>query len=169
METWACIRDRVAVRAFTAAEVPEEMVLRVLEAGRWAPSAKNSQPWHFIVVRNRSTLRELARLTGTGPYLADAPMAIVVTMIGAKFPGADAGRAIQNMVLAAWDQGLGTCWVANFDQERTRHLLGLPEEAVVVSAFPLGFPRQEGTPRGKRRKPLSEIASIERFGRPYPS
>ncbi len=73
------------------------------------------------------------------------------------------------MVLAAWDQGLGTCWVANFDQEQTRRLLGLPEEAVVVSAFPLGFPQPEGTPRGRRRKPLAEIASSERFGRPFPA
>lgn len=166
METWACIRGRVAIRSFAEEEVPKEMVLRVLEAGRWAPSSKNSQPWHFIVVRDRSALRDLSRLTRTGPYLADAPMAIVATMIGAKFPQADAGRAIQNMVLAAWDQGLGTCWVANFDQEPTRRLLGLPEEAVVIAAFPLGFPHPEGTPRGKRRKPLSEIASSERFGQP---
>ncbi|MFQ5909037.1 MAG: nitroreductase family protein [Thermoplasmata archaeon] len=168
METWACIRGRVAVRSFTEEEVPEEMVLRVLEAGRWAPSAKNSQPWHFIVIRNRSTLQDLARLTSTGPYLADAPMAIVVTMIGAKFPQADAGRAIQNMVLAAWDQGLGTCWVANFDQEPTRRLLGLPDDAKVVSAFPLGFPSPEAARRGKRRKPLAQIASWEKFGRSLP-
>ncbi|MFQ6013532.1 MAG: nitroreductase family protein [Thermoplasmata archaeon] len=166
METWACIRGRVAVRSFEDREVPEEMVLRVLEAGRWAPSSKNSQPWHFIVVRDGATLQELSRLTPTGPYLPDAPVAIVVTMIGAKFPEADAGRAIQNMVLAAWDQGLGTCWVANFDQRATQRLLGLPENAVVIAVFPLGFPTDEAAQRGKRRKPLSEIASWERFGQP---
>ncbi|MEE8232140.1 MAG: nitroreductase family protein [Thermoplasmata archaeon] len=166
METWACIRGRVAVRSFTDQEVPEEMVLRVLEAGRWAPSSKNSQPWHFVVVRDRATLRELSRLTQTGPYLAKAPMAIVVAMIGAKFPEADAGRAIQNMMLAAWDQGLGACWVANFDQARTRQLLGLPEDAVVITAFPMGFPTAEATRRGKRRKPLAEIASWDKYGQP---
>ena len=168
METWACIRGRVAVRSFADEEVPEEMVLRVLEAGRWAPSSKNSQPWHFIVVQDRNTLQELSRLTRTGPHLAQAPLAIVVAMIGAKFPEADAARAIQNMVLAAWDQGLGTCWIANFDQEPTRRLLGLPEEAIVVTAFPLGFPTPEAARRGKRRKPLSEIASWEKFGQSRP-
>ncbi len=168
METWACIRGRVAVRSFTDQEVPEEVVLRVLEAGRWAPSSKNSQPWHFIVVRDRATLQELSRLTQTGPYLANAPIAIVVAMIGAKFPEADAGRAIQNMVLAAWDQGLGTCWVANFEQEPTRRLLGLPGDAVVITAFPMGFPTAEVAGRGKRRKPLAEIASWERFGQHRP-
>ncbi|MEE9164015.1 MAG: nitroreductase family protein [Thermoplasmata archaeon] len=168
METWACIRGRVAVRSFTDQEVPEEMVLRVLEAGRWAPSSKNSQPWHFVVVRDRATLRELSRLTQTGPHLANAPMAIVVAMIGAKFPEADAGRAIQNMMLAAWDQGLGACWVANFDQVATRQLLGLPEEAVVITAFPMGFPTDEATRRGKRRKPLAEIASWDKYGQPRP-
>ncbi|MEE9163916.1 MAG: nitroreductase family protein [Thermoplasmata archaeon] len=168
METWACIRGRVAVRSFTDQEVPEEMVLRVLEAGRWAPSSKNSQPWHFIVVQDRATLQELAHLTQTGPYLAGAPMAIVVAMIGAKFPGTDAGRAIQNMVLAAWEQGLGTCWVANFDQAPTRRLLGLPEDAVVITAFPLGFPTAGAARRGKHRKPLAEIASWERFGQHRP-
>ncbi len=166
METWACIRGRMAVRSFTDQEVPEEMVLRVLEAGRWAPSSKNSQPWQFIVVRNRATLQELSHLTQTGPYLANAPMAIVVAMLGAKFPEADAARAIQNMVLAAWDQGLGTCWVANFDQEPTRRLLGLPEGAVVVTVFPLGFPSPEAARRGKRRKPLAEIVSWEKYGQP---
>ncbi|MFQ5919304.1 MAG: nitroreductase family protein [Thermoplasmata archaeon] len=165
METWACIRGRVAVRSFTDQEVPEEMILRVLEAGRWAPSSMNSQPWHFVVVRDRATLQELSRLTATGPYLAKAPMAIVVAMIGAMFPGADAARAIQNMVLAAWDQGLGTCWVANFDQEATRRLLGLPEDALVITAFPMGFPTAEAARRGKRRKPLGEVASWERYGR----
>ncbi|MFQ6013162.1 MAG: nitroreductase family protein [Thermoplasmata archaeon] len=168
METWACIRGRVAVRSFTDEEVPEEKVLRILEAGRWAPSSKNTQPWHFIVVRDRNTLHELSRLTRTGPHLAQAPMAIVVAMIGAKFPEADAARAIQNMVLAAWDQGLGTCWIANFDQGPTKNLLGLPEEAVVVTAFPLGFPTPEARRTGKRRKPLSEVASRERFGQPWP-
>ena len=169
METWACIRGRVAVRSFEDREVPEKMILRVLQAGRWAPSSKNSQPWHFVVVRNRGTLRELAGLTRTGPYLADAPAAIVVAMIGAKFPDADAGRAIQNMVLAAWDQGLGTCWVANFDQAPTRRLLGLPADAVIMAVFPLGFPTDRARKRGKRRKPLTEISSWERYGQSLPS
>ncbi len=169
METWACIRGRVAVRSFKDQEVPEEMVLRVLEAGRWAPSSKNSQPWHFIVVRDRNTLRELSKLTQTGPYLADAPLAIGVAMIGAKFPEADAARAIQNMMLAAWDLGLGTCWVANFDQDRTKRLLGLPNETVFVTAFPLGFPDPQKIRAGKRRKALEEIASWERYGRAKPA
>lgn len=164
METWECIRGRVAVRSFTDEEVPEEMVLRVLEAGRWSPSSKNTQPWHFIVIRDRTTLRELSRLTRTGPYLADAPLAIGVATLGATFPEADAARAIQNMMLAAWDQGLGTCWIANFDQAPAKRLLRLPKEAVFITAFPLGFPDPKRLRKGKRRKRLEAITSWERYG-----
>ncbi len=163
METLQCIRQRVAVRAFRDEPVPRSILLSVLEAGRWAPSSKNSQPWHFVVVRDKPTLRKLAALTPTGRFLPEAPLAIAVAMLGAKMPHADAARAIQNMALAAWDLGLGTCWIGNFDERRVKELLSIPEEATFITAMPFGYPRPEAL-RGKRRKPLREIVHWERFG-----
>lgn len=169
METLNCIRSRVAVRDFKADPVPKEVILKILEAGRWAPSSKNTQPWHFIVVQEKATLRRLSQLTHTGPHLAMAPMAIAVATIGAKMPHVDATRAIQNMVLAAWDQGVGTCWISNFDQDKVKELLGLPEEAVFITAMAFGYPTETAGARGKRRKPLEEIAHWERFGQGVPA
>ncbi len=164
METLDCIRRRVAVRSFADEAVPEDVLRRILEAGRLAPSSKNTQPWHFIVVRNPETLRRLAALTPTGPHLARAPLAIAVVTLGAKLPFVDATRAIQNMVLAAWDQGVGTCWISNFDEVAVRDLLRLPEEAVFITAMPFGYPDAPASRRGKRRKPLESLVSWEVFG-----
>ncbi len=164
METLDCIRQRVTVRTFKDDPVPASAILQLLEAGRWAPSSKNTQPWHFIVVQDRNTLRRLSELTPTGPHLASAPMAIAVATVGAKMPHVDATRAIQNMVLAGWDLGLGTCWIANFDEAGVKKLLNLPEESVFITAMPFGYPDPATLRRGKRRKPLEEIAHWERFG-----
>lgn len=164
-----CIRRRVAIRSFTKEPVPDSVMLKILEAGRWAPSSKNSQPWHFIVVRERRTLESLSRLTTTGPHLATAPVAIAVATIGAKMPQTDAARAIQNMVLVAWDLGVGTCWITNFNQEEAKRLLNLPEEAVFITAMPFGYPDPSEARRKKRRKPLEEIVHWERYGRKKPS
>lgn len=164
METLDCIRRRVAVRSFRPKAVPDEVVRRILEAGRLAPSSKNTQPWHFVVIRNPETLRRLAALTSTGPHLAEAPLAIAVVTLQAKLPFVDATRAIQNMVLAAWDQGVGTCWISNFDETGVRDLLRLPEEAVFITAMPYGYPDTPPRRGRKRRKSLDAVVSWEVFG-----
>lgn len=168
METLECLRSRVAVRAFRPDPIPNAVLRRVLEAGRWAPSSKNSQPWHFIVIQDRDRLRTLSRLTATGPFLAEAPLAIAVATIGAKMPLVDATRAIERMVLAAWDQGIGCCWIGNYDADGVKRLLGLPEEAVFITALPFGYPASRAI-RGKQRRPLREIVHWERYGEDAPS
>lgn len=169
MEALECIRTRVAVRDFRDDPVPGPALRTILEAGRLAGSSKNTQPWHFVVIQERETLRRLSDLTPTGPHLARAPLAIAVATIGAKMPEVDGSRAIQNMMLAAWDLGLGTCWITNFDERRVKELLGLPGDAVFLTAFPVGYPRQRVTGRRKRRKPLEEIVHWERFGQRGPA
>lgn len=96
-------------------------------------------------------------------------MAIAVATIGAKMPHVDATRAIQNMVLAAWDLGLGTCWIANFDEEAVKEVLNLPREAVFITAMPFGYPTSASAGSGKKRKRLEEVAHWERFGKRIPS
>ena len=90
--------------------MPEPIATRIVEAARLTGSAMNAQPWHFIVVQDRDTLRELGRLARSGPYVADAPLAVVVVTDKSRFAVSDASRAIQSMVLTAWADGVGSNW-----------------------------------------------------------
>src|SRR5215469_18738131 len=112
METFDAIRTLLAVRRFKDTPVPEPIVRQIVEAGRLTASGGNSQPWHFIVVRDKETLRKLGQLARTGPYIAQAPLAIVVAMDhSSRLADSDGSRAIQNMMLTAWSQGVGSNWV----------------------------------------------------------
>ena len=170
MEVYECVRARRTVRSYRPDPVPGAVVDKLLRAGRWAPSSRNSQPWHFIVVRNRETLRELGAIAASGRFVADAPMAIAIAMEDAERPDLDAGRALQQMELVAWEEGLGTCFVGLRDEDqnrRVRALLGVPDRMELVTLLPFGYRENAGKGLGKRRKPLSEIAHRERFGEPY--
>ena len=170
MEVYECVRARRTVRSYRPDPVPGAVVDKLLRAGRWAPSSRNSQPWHFIVVRNRETLRELGAIAASGRFVADAPMAIAIAMEDAERPDLDAGRALQQMELVAWEEGLGTCFVGLRDEDqnrRVRALLGVPDRMELVTLLPFGYRENAGKGQGKRRKPLSEIAHRERFGDPY--
>src|SRR6266704_5136886 len=111
METFDVIRTALAVRRFKDTPIPEPIVRQIVEAGPLTASSGNGQPWHFIVVRERETLRRLGQLARTGPYIAQAPLAIVVAMDRSPLAISDSSRAIQDMILAAWSQGVGSNWV----------------------------------------------------------
>lgn len=143
--------------------IPEESLQQILEAGRLAPSSKNSQPWHFMVIRNKDTLRKVSELTPTGAHIAKAPLALAILMDCAKLPEIDGTRAIQNMVLAAWDLGIGSCWVTNFYEDGVKDLLNAPQRMKLVTVMPFGYPAEPKTNRKKNRKSLQEIVHYERF------
>ncbi|HEX9273599.1 MAG TPA: nitroreductase family protein [Candidatus Binatia bacterium] len=105
MEVFDAVRTLLAVRNYQNKPVPPEVVRRIIEAGRLTGSSMNRQPWHFIVVKNRDTLRQLGALAKTGPYIAQAPLAIVVAIERTMFSVSDASRAIQSMILTAWSEG----------------------------------------------------------------
>ncbi|MCH8746065.1 MAG: nitroreductase family protein, partial [Chloroflexi bacterium] len=111
MEVFDCIRNRRTVREFKPDPVPEEVLHKILQAGRWAPSSSNSQPWHFVVVQEPATLQRLGEIATQGAFIANAPVVIAIVMDNAPRPQLDAGRAIQQMELVAWSEGLGTCFV----------------------------------------------------------
>jgi nitroreductase len=167
MDAYECIVGRVEVREFTREPVPEAVVRRVLEAGRLAPSQRNRQQWHFIVVQDRELLRQVAEAAPTGPYIVDAGFAVVIAMDGAKMPQVDAARAAQSMQLAAWAEGLGSCWVSGLDRDRIKTILRMPLALEVVTVLPFGRPTPAAGAVRKRRKPLAEIAHRNRFGTPY--
>lgn len=163
MDTFTCIRTRREIREFLEKSIPDESLLKILEAGRLAPSSKNSQPWHFVVIRSKETLKKISELTPTGEHIAKAPLAIVILMDGAKLPEIDGARAIQNMVLVAWEMGIGACWVTNFYDDGVKDLLGVPQRMKLVSVIPFGYPTYPKTNRKKIRKSLDEIVHYERF------
>ena len=166
MEVFRCIRTRRTVRDFTPDPVPDAVIHKILQAARWAPSSSNTQPWHFIVVRERDTIAALGRICTQGAFIGQAPLAIAIAMAGARRPQLDAGRALQQMELVAWDEGLGTCFVGirGEQQQEVKTLLGIPEELELVTVLPFGYRIARPPGAGTPRKPLSEIAHGERFG-----
>ena len=164
MDVYRCIRTRVAVKGFKPDPIPEVVIKKILRAGRWAPSQRNRQPWHFIVVRDRQTLQQLASLTSSGAYIAEAPLAIAIVMENARMAQFDAGRLIENMLLAAWGEGVGTSFVGGFDHEKVKELLHIPEPMEFITAMPYGYPTEDAMSGGKRRKALADITHVERFG-----
>ena len=166
MDVFEAIRTLLAVRRYRDKPVPEEVLRRVLQAGRLSASAANKQPWHFVVVQDPNTLRQLGAAAQSGPYISEAPLAIVVAIEPSRFAIADAGRAIQNMLLTAWDAGVGGNWVGS-GGPATKALLGIPEELDVVAILPFGYPASAIGQGQKTRKPLSEIVHRERWGQPF--
>jgi len=167
MDVFEAVRTLLAVRDYQDKPVPEESVRRILEAGRLTGSATNGQPWHFIVVRDADKLLQLGSLLRSGPYVAMAPMAIVVVIDDTPYAISDASRAIQSMMLTAWAECLGSNWVGFGGLEAVKPLLSIPNEVDVFSVIPIGYPKDK-TGRGrKKRKDLSEIAYQELWKQPF--
>ncbi len=168
MEVYDCIRSRITVRDFKPDPVPNSLVTKMLRAARWAPSARNRQPWHFVVIEDPSTLEQIGEIASSGSFVGQAPLAIAVAMDHANRPELDAGRALQHIELVAWSEGIGGCVAGIRGEENTRvkELLGIPAEMELVTVMAFGYPA-EGASSGKRRKPLSEIAHSDRFGQQY--
>lgn len=167
MEVFEAIRTLLAVRKYQDKPVPVEVVRRILEAGRLTGSARNIQPWHFIVVDEPEMLRKLGSVARTGPYVAEAPLAIVVAVEKNRFALSDGSRAIQSMMLAAWGEGVGSNWVGFQSMDEVKPLLGIPDDLDVIAILPFGYPAATIGKGRKNRKPLSEVAHHGRFGNPY--
>jgi nitroreductase len=167
MEVFEAVRTALAVRNYENRSVPPDSVRRIVEAGQLTGSAMNDQPWHFVVVEDHDILRDLGRLARSGPYIAQAPLAIVVAIKRTKFAVSDASRAIQSMVLTAWSEGIGSNWVGFMGLDEIKSRLGIPEELDVLAIVPFGYPAQPTGKGRKKRRQLAEVAHRERFGQPF--
>ncbi len=167
MEVFEAVRTGLAVREYQDKPVPPETVRRIVEAGRLTGSSMNRQPWHFIVVQNRDMLRQLGALAKTGPYTAQAALAIVVVIQRTPFAVSDGSRAIQSMMLTAWSEGIGSNWVGFMGMKEVKPLLGIPDDLDVLAIIPFGYPARPVGKGRKNRKPLSEVAHLEQFGHPF--
>ncbi len=167
MEIFEGIRTMLAIRRYQDRAVPQDVIRRILEAGRLTGSARNRQPWHFVVVENRDSLKRISEIAETGRYVDKAPLAIVVAANRTPIAVADASRAIQSMMLAAWEEGVGSNWVGFGGHEEVKELLGMPENVDIVGIIPFGYPADKVGAGKKQRKPLGEIAHRERWGQPF--
>lgn len=166
-DVFDAIRTLLAVRSYQPTPVPDALVRRIVEAGRLTGSGMNGQPWHFIVVRDPETLRKLGALASSGPYVAQAPLAIVVATDKSRFAVSDASRAIQSMLLTAWADGVGSNWVGFGGLDRVKAVLDIPAGLDVLAILPFGYPARAVGKGKKQRKPLREVAHVERYGRPF--
>ena len=158
----------MAVREYQDGEVPEAVLRRVVEAAHLTASASNAQPWHFILIRERVALRKLGSLIRTGGHTARAAAAVIVAYekSSGAFGVSDCSRAIQSMVITAWSDGVGSNWAGWVGMENVRREFGLPDSYDVLAVVPLGYPQRKVIGK-KRRKPIREVVSAERFGTPF--
>ena len=159
MDVLEAIKDRRSIRQYTPEPVSEEQVTQILEAGRWAPSRGNSQPWKFIVLNDDQIREELADAIPTGKFLAQAVqgIAVVVNPEVSKHPEQEGAAAIQNMLLAAHTLGLGTCWISVHGtdcEEKAKLILRIPDDEWLLSVVSVGHPAEAPE---KGRKGLDEI------------
>ena len=170
MDIYEIIKKRRSVRAYENRPVTDEILNRLLEAARWAPSARNLQPWKFIVVRDEKRRKDLADAANQQLFLAQAPIIIAAVgldpgyLMSCQVPAyaVDVAIAVDHLTLAAAAEGLGTCWIGAFSQDRVRSILGVPGSQKVVALVPLGYPADEPVPR--TRKPVQDLVCYDRLG-----
>ena len=168
MDVFDAVRTVRAIRSFRDTPVPEPLVRQIVEAAHLTASSINKQPWHFVVVQERQTLKSLGELAKTGPYIAQAPLAVaVVYEKDSPFGVSDVSRAIQDMVLVAWSQGVGSNWVGFGNLDEAAQLLGIPDRLTLQAIVPFGYPADPPSGGKKQRKPLGEVVHRERFGQPF--
>ena len=169
MDLYEIIRTRRSVRRYQDKPVPEDGLNRILDAARLAPSARNAQAWKFIVVRDPARRRQVAEAANNQTFIAQAPVVIAAVgldperMMHCEVPpyAVDLAIAVDHITLAAVQEGLGTCWIGAFSQERAGQVLGVPSSYKIVALLPLGYPAD--TPRAKSRKSMEEIVCYEQF------
>lgn len=172
MEVMEALKGRQSVKSYLSTPVEEEKLQKVLEAGRLAPSSYNSQCRKFVVVTDPAVKKAIHDKAGTQPMIEQAPVVIVMCAIPdkehedtmpcgeAKHP-IDVALAGAYMMLEAYDQGLGTCWLGAFNAEAAKEVLGIPGDVNVVTMIPLGY--HDGTQPRRDRKSLDEIVSHNKF------
>ena len=165
------IEARTSIRSYKSQEIEEEKLNYILDAFRLAPSAKNLQPWKLIVVKNKKTIKDLAIACNNQTFLEEAPVLIAACANEQEAYGRmggymnsypiDIALALEHLILAATEQGLGTCWIGAFKEQLVKDILGIPDEIRVVALTPVGYALRDASKRG--RKPLAEIVCYDRY------
>ena len=171
MDLMTAIKTRRSVRRYKRTPVDDQKIIECLEAARWAPSANNSQPWEFIIVKDAETRRKLAAIHTWGRFMAESPVVVVFLADAGMSPNyyhGDVAVSVQNFLLAANSQGLGTCWMGVMNsgfEEPIKRLLGVPKDLSVLCTVSVGYPDEKPT---SSRKPLGEKSHWDRYGAKKP-
>ncbi len=166
------VQRRRSIRRYTSDAVSDEDVEFVLEAARLAPSWANTQCWHFVVIRDETLKQRVAEAGAEwgSRWIRKAPV-LIAACADPALPGhkgdipnylVDIGIAMEHLVLAATDRGLGTCWIGGFWEDQVKEILEVPDHLRVVAMTPLGYPDE--APESRDRKPLNAIVSYDRYG-----
>lgn len=175
MDFFETIRKRKSVRSYLQTPISKQMLVKILDAARLAPSAINKQPWHFIIVEDKDKRAQIAKGCGYGKFLAESPVIIVGCGDKRASPDwhvVDTTTALEHIVLAATALDLGTCWIGSFDEEEVREMLRIPERLEIIALIALGYPRKTFDLLAKivhllrPRKKLKDIISLEAYGEP---
>jgi nitroreductase len=168
MNTIECIKSRASVRSFKPEKVSDRIIDEILDAATRAPSAGNVQDWEFVVVSSQDTKSKLVEAAFEQEFISQAPVVIVVCSNLRRISNAygergtslyaiqNTANATQNMLLAAWEKGLGSCWVGAFNEVKVREALVLPEDVRPMAIVPLGYPASQPAKTG-RRKPREVV------------
>lgn len=173
--TMKLLIERRSIRRYRSESVPDDVLQQVLEAGRWAPSASNRQPWTFIVIRDPTVRRAVAQHAAyyfvRWAHVEEAPVVIALcgdtkNRLYRQFLHEDIGLAGAYMMLQATALGLGTCWIGGLDRKPLSDILKVPPHIEIVALLTLGYPAE--TPPPPPRKPLEEIVHYETWGNQTP-
>ena len=165
MDAYECVATKLDVREFDSRDVPADVKLKVLEAARLTGSGINNQHWRFILVQGRDHLKRLAEDSTTGSWVAQANFAVIVlTNPKFGFHMLDAGRAAQDMQIAAWNFGVISCLFTGLNLETLQRDFGIPNNLNPSVVVGFGYPGRKVTGKRKNRKPLSDLTFLNSYG-----
>lgn len=169
MNVYEAINKRRSVRAYQDKPIPEDVLKRILNAARLAPTARNRQAWKLVVVKDKVLRKKMQEAANNQPFVSQS--AVVIAAVGltpndimrCDIPAdpVDVAIILDHITLAAVEEGLGTCWIGSFFQDKVREVLGIPSSYKVVELLTLGYPAD--SPKPKSRKSLEEIVCYEKF------
>ena len=173
------IKERSSIRDYADRPIEDEKLDLILESARLAPSASNSQPWHFYVVKNREKIKAISERMPLGShvvinsFISEAPIVVVATggpiglvkkalsfIINKRWYYLDVAIALEHMVLTAWELGIGSCWIGWFDEKKIKKLLDIPNDQEVIAMLTLGYPAEGAEVHPKNRKSRNEIVKF---------
>jgi nitroreductase len=162
MDVFKAIETRRSIRKYEDRHIPDDLVRKIMEAGRLAPSAANRQPWSVIVVRDRDKKKSIAIACNNCDYVAGCD--VFVVSIGDpqdKWYQIDAAIALENMVLTALENGVGSCYFGYYNEDHLKSLLHIPPDMKIVACLALGYPSE--SPEARPRKNFDDLVFWERY------
>ncbi|MCM8758670.1 MAG: nitroreductase family protein [Candidatus Omnitrophica bacterium] len=157
------IKKRRSIRTYKKETIPQQILKEIVDCGRLAPTARNIQPWKFVIITQDKTIKKIAEATDHGKFLAEAPACILVFCQDTKYYLEDGCAATQNILIAAQSFGIGSCWIAGDKKpyaEKIRQIINAPEGLKLVSIIALGYPAENPSPQ---KKPIEEVLIWEHW------